>query len=419
MVDLYNADGNPIIFGEMKSKNCTTNKTLLIYGAYDSNPVEETHWNYPPFEGKLIEKENLGTCIVGRGANNKMKISGILNAIETVKQVMGELPVNIFVVFDGEEEIFSPNQPQFIQDKKKWLQKVDALYMPFSSQNDKGVARVQLGYKGILYLELKASGYAWKRGPKDHEIHSMHRPVVDNPAWRLIEALQSMVGEHGNNVLIDRFHNDIAEPNNEFKDLMEKLAQKFDVQGYKTGLGVDNLFSETEESIDVLRNLFTTSQINIDGIWSGYTGIGPEAIIPPDANAKIEVRLIPNQTAKGVQDAIEEHLRKNGYSDIEVINLAAVEFCQTSIKEDIAKALIQAYEANEVDYQIWPSSIATIPISLYNQPPLNLPFATGCVGKGGGTHGPNEYAVIKGTGVISGLSEYEKLIASLIYEYGK
>jgi len=418
-VNLYNSDGNPIVFGEMLAKDSQTARTLLIYGAYDSNPVEEEHWEYPPFEGIIIEKEKLGTCLVARGVNNKMKVSGILNAIQTVKEVMGELPLNLLVVFDGEEEMFSPNQPRFIQENKEWLQRADALYMPFSSQNARGVARVQLGYKGILYLELKASGQSWKRGPKDHEIHSMHRPVVDNPAWRLIQALNSMVGENGNQVLIDGFHDDIIEPRDEFKDMMKTLANKFDVNGYKAGLNVDNLYSESEEPLDVLSNLFTTSQINIDGIWSGYTGEGPEAVIPPDATAKIEVRLIPDQTAKQVQDTIEKHLQAHGYSDIEVTNLAAVEFCQTSIKDDIAEALICAYKANEIDHQIWPSSIATIPISLYNQPPLNLPFATGCVGKGGGSHGPNEYAVVKGKGAISGLDEYEKLIASVIFEYGK
>ncbi|TFH00357.1 MAG: M20/M25/M40 family metallo-hydrolase [Candidatus Thorarchaeota archaeon] len=418
-VDFYNSDGNPIVFGEILAKDSQSAKTLLIYGAYDSNPVEEDHWEYPPFEGVIIENEKLGTCMVGRGVNNKMKVAGILNAIKTVKEVMGELPVNLLVVFDGEEEIFSPNQAQFIQDNTEWLLRADALYMPFSSQNAQGVARVQLGYKGILYLELKVTGHRWTRGPKDNEIHSMHRPVVDNPAWHLIMALNSMVGEHGNQVLIDGFQDDIAEPSNEFKEMMKTLAGKFDVQGYKAGLGVDNLYSETEEPLDVLRNLFTTAQINIDGIWSGYTGAGPEAVIPHDAIAKIEVRLIPNQTAKQVQDTIETHLQTHGFSYIEVTNLAAVEFCQTSIKEDIAKALIAAYEANKIDHQIWPISIATIPISLYNQSPLNLPFATGCVGNGGNTHGSNEYAVVIGKGAISGLDGYEKLIASVIFEYGK
>ncbi|MHA2386525.1 MAG: hypothetical protein ACXAEE_09990, partial [Candidatus Thorarchaeota archaeon] len=83
------------------------------------------------------------------------------------------------------------------------------------------------------------------------------------------------------------------------------------------------------------------------------------------------------------------------------------------------KALMRAYEANGVAHQVWPSSIATIPIYLFNHPPLGLPFATGCVGRGGHSHGPDEFAVIKGQGRTAGLAEYEQLIATLILEYAK
>lgn len=417
--ELYAADANPIVFGEIKSPTSEAAKTLLLYGAYDSNPVEEEHWSYPPFEGRIIEKENLGTCMIGRGVNNKMKISGILNAIEIVKEVYGSLPVNLLVVFDGEEEMFSPTLSKFILDKEGWLRRADALYMPFSSQNAQCIARVQLGYKGILYLELESSGKKWGRGPSEFEIHSMHRPVVDNPVWHLINALSSMTEKDGNQVTIDGFHDDIKEPTKEFLEVMNRLAEEFDVEGYKKGLRVDNLFSDTEAPRDVLKRLFTTSQINIDGIWGGYTGVGPEAVIPPDATVKIEVRLIPDQNSENIYKKVEDHLQKHGFSDIKLTKLAAVESCQTSINEDIAKALIRAYEANGVKYQVWPSSIATIPIYLFNHPPLDLPFATGCVGRGGHSHGPDEFAVIKGQGKNAGLAEYEKLIATLILEYGK
>jgi acetylornithine deacetylase/succinyl-diaminopimelate desuccinylase-like protein len=418
-VELYAADANPIIFGEIESDDPDASKTLLLYGAYDSNPVEEEHWSYPPFEGVIIKKENLGTCMVARGVNNKMKISGILNAIEAVKGGLGNLPVNLLVVLDGEEEMFSPTLSKFILDKEDWLHKADALYMPFSSQNAQGIARVQLGYKGILYLELESSGKKWGRGPSEHEIHSMHRPVVDNPVWHLIGALGSMTDEGGNQVTIEGFHDDIKEPTKDFLDVMNRLAQEFNVEGYKKGLGVANLFSDTDAPLDVLRQLFTTSQINIDGIWGGYMGIGPEAVIPPKATVKIEVRLIPDQYSHKICKNIEDHLQKHGYSDIKLTKLAAVESCQTSINEDIAKALIRAYDANGVTYQVWPSSIATIPIYLFNHAPLELPFATGCVGRGGHSHGPDEYAVIEGQGRTAGLAEYEMLIATLIFEYSK
>jgi acetylornithine deacetylase/succinyl-diaminopimelate desuccinylase-like protein len=417
--ELYNIDANPIVFGEIKSEGPETDKTLLLYGAYDSNPVEEDNWSYPPFEGKIVEKENLGTCMVSRGVNNKMKIVGILNAIETVRHVFREFPLNLLVVFDGEEEVFSPTLARFVQDKEDWLQKADALYMPFSSQNSQGISRVQLGYKGVLYLELESTGKTWKRGPSEHEIHSMHRPVVDNPVWHLISALCSMTRNNGNDIVMDGFHEDIKEPTKEFQGMMNQLAEHFDVEGYMKGLKVQNLISDTGETLEILKLLFTTSQINIDGIWGGYTDVGVEAIIPPAAKVKIDVRLIPNQKSEKIYSCIKDHLQKHGFSDIVVHKLAAVESCQTSISEDISQALIRSYQDNGFDFQVWPSSLATIPIHRFNDPPLNLPFATGCVGLGGNSHGPNEYAVIKGKGKIAGFAEYEMCIASLIYEYSK
>lgn len=415
-VDMYAADANPIVFGEFKSDNPENSRTLLVYGAYDSNPVEEDNWSHPPFEGKIIEKPKIGTCLVGRGVNNKMKISGILNSIDSVNRVLGVLPLNLLVVFDGEEEMFSPTLSEFIINNEEWLHRADALYMPFSSQNPQGIARVQLGYKGILYLELESSGSEWGRGPSDHEIHSMHRPVVDNPIWHLISALSTMTEKDGNKVIIEGFHDDIKTRPIEFQEVMNLLAKNFDVQAYKEGLRVSNLISDITKPREVLKVLFSTPQINIDGIWGGYTGPGPEAVIPSAARAKIEVRLVPDQNSEKIFNKFELHLQKHGFSDIKLLKLAAVEYCQTSIKSAIAQALIRSYETNGIDFQVWPSSLATIPISLFNHPPLELPFATGCVGFGGHSHGPDEFAVIKGQGNIAGVAEYEKVITSLFYE---
>jgi acetylornithine deacetylase/succinyl-diaminopimelate desuccinylase-like protein len=418
MARLYSEDGNPIVFGEYYSHSSDTRKTLLLYGAYDSNPVSDESWRYPPFEGIIVRKENVGDCMIGRGVNNKMKISGILNAIDALNHVIEELPVNLLVVMDGEEELFSPTLSRFVSDYEDWLQSADALYMPFSSQNAQGTVRVQLGYKGILFLELESSGKVWKRGPEDYEIHSMHRPVVDNPVWHLINALSTMTGPNGNRVEIEGFENDIVEPDREFQELMVQLAKTFDVDSYKKDLGVSNLLIDSDESLEILKLMFTTAQINIDGIWGGYIGVGPEAIIPQKATAKIEVRLIANQASEKVLQKIKHHLQKQGFADIVIRKLAAVEPCQSSFSEEISQSLIRTYDKLGISYQIWPSSIATIPIYLFNHPPLKLPFATGCVGFGGHSHASDEYAVVRGQGTIAGLAEYEKCIANLICEYG-
>lgn len=417
-VTLFEGNGNPTVFGKYRETS-SDKKTLLLFGSYDSNPVEEDQWSFPPYEGQIVEKETLGKCMVGRGVNNKMKFTAMLNAIEALTEVTDALPVNLLMVLDGEEEMFSPSLPSFVSTYQDELMKADALYMPFGSQNSRGVARVQLGYKGIAYIELESSGGSWGRGPSNFEIHSMHRPVVDNPAIRLVKALSTMISDDGNEVLIDGFDEDIKELDEPFLDLVDKLAQDFNVEGYKEGLGVQNLIGKDEKPRDVLERLFSTAQINIDGIWGGYTGPGAEAVIPPKAHAKLEVRLIPNQQSDKVIQCMEDHLTHHGYSDITIEKLAGVEYCLSSIEERIAQSLINAYRDIGAEAQIWPSSIATIPIYLFNREPLGIPFATGCVGYGGHSHGPDEYAVIEGKGKIEGLAGYEKLISSVILEYAR
>ncbi len=417
MVELYTPEGNPTIYGEYSS-SANPDKTLLLYGAYDSNPVEEEKWHSPPFSGEIVEKPGLGKCLVARGVNNKMKVTGILNAISSIQSVSEDLPVNIIVVIDGEEEMFSPNLPSFVSEYAEHLKAADALYMPFSSQNSKGVARVQLGYKGVSYLELSCSHETWHRGPSD-EIHSMHRAAVDNPVWYLIHALASMTTKNGNEVVVNGFGDAIAPPEPGFVKLVESLAEDFDVSSYKEGLGVDHLMDDEEEPLDVLKKLFFTSQINIDGIWGGYIGEGAEAVVPPEARAKLDIRLIPEQKPVRVRRLIENHLTLHGFNGITIDELAAVETCRTSVDDEIARSLIQAYDSIGVHAQVWPSSLATIPIYVFNQPPLSLPFATGCVGFGGHTHGSNEYFVVEGNGDIQGLAGYEKLIASVICHFGQ
>ncbi|MGY5875257.1 MAG: M20/M25/M40 family metallo-hydrolase [Candidatus Thorarchaeota archaeon] len=417
-VDVYPGSGNPIIFGKFESAS-HPEKTLLLYGAYDSNPAEEEKWSIPPYEARIVDHPEKGRILVGRGVNNKLKIVGILNAIDSVKKALGDIPVDIVVVFDGEEEMFSPTLPQFLKEYEQEIKIADGLYMPFASQNSHGVARVQLGYKGVLYLELTASGKAWGRGPSDFEIHSQHRPVVDNPIWRLIEALKSMVGADGNGILVEGIMDDVIQPEPAFFELIDKLGKEFDVDAYRKGLSVQQFAHGDLDSKELLKQLMFTCQINLDGIWGGYTDVGPEAVIPEIAQAKLDIRLIPNQKTEKIYELICNHLAGKGFSDIGVEKLANVETCRTSVNADIAQSLIRAYGNIGTKIQVWPTSLATIPIYLFNREPLSLPFATGCVGSGGHSHGFDEFFLVDGTDKVDGISGFVKCIASLIYEFGK
>src|SRR6185295_1856584 len=158
--------------------------------------------------------------------------------------------------------------------------------------------------------------------------------------------------------------------------------------------------------------------LNIDGLWSGYTGPGMATILPEKATCKIDSRLVPNQNVDDQLALIRRHLDKNGFSDIEIRKIGGGdEWSRTSVKAPVVQAVLSVYKKHGIEPAIWPRAAGSSPQAQYTRAPLNLPACDGGVGHGGRAHSDDEYFVIDGNQRVSGLVECEQSIVEILYAY--
>ncbi|HET8679624.1 MAG TPA: peptidase M20, partial [bacterium] len=180
--------------------------TLAVYGMFDVRRADPSGWRAPPFAAEVITLPPLGRVVVARGARAvKGPLCVWLNAVEACRAVWGRPPVNLLLLAEGDEILGSPHYRAMFDRYRDRLQTAQGCWSPGASQDAKGAAHLTLGYKGLIYMTLRASGARWNRGPKRAPIHGMAKAVVDSPAWRLIHALGSLTAPDGNTVLIDGF----------------------------------------------------------------------------------------------------------------------------------------------------------------------------------------------------------------------
>ena len=401
-------DGWPVVYGELSSG---AEKTLLIYGMYDVQPVEEEAgmWIVPPFDGKIVSMEPFGKCLVNRGAyNTKGPLRAFFNACRSILEMGGKLPVNMIFVIEGEEELGSVHLPQFVKKCQKELAKADAMFFSDAAQDMKGKVIMELGVKGIIYLDLICQGGKWG-GPTKRGIHSSAAAWVDSPVWRLLWALTSMKSSDGKIVVKD-FYENVTPPSPEEEELLKRLEKTFDEKTVLEEMDV-LCFSDDLHGIEALKRYLYSPTINLDGIWAGHIGAGTKTVLPHVANAKVDIRLVPHMGTEETLQKFKNHLKKHGFADIKVVVHDCYPWSHVSVKEKVVQAMIQAYRAHGHEPEIWPWMGGSAPFYLFNQPPLSLPYVVGGLGHAGRAHSPNEYFVVEG------IRDNEKSVATFLYEY--
>ncbi|HEY9246771.1 MAG TPA: M20/M25/M40 family metallo-hydrolase, partial [Candidatus Methanoperedens sp.] len=176
----------PVIFGELLSKKNPDGKTLLFYNHYDVQPEDPLNqWNFPPFSGEVS-----GNYVYGRGASDdKGELITRIKAVESFIKETGDVPCNVKFIVEGEEEIGSNHLEEYlVKYKEKFA--CDGIIWEFGYVNEKNNPIISLGMKGLLYVELTASG-------PNKDTHSSLAVIIENPAWKLIKLLNSMVNENG------------------------------------------------------------------------------------------------------------------------------------------------------------------------------------------------------------------------------
>lgn len=388
-------DGQPGIFATL---DAGAPRTLGVYFMYDVKQVNPAEWSSPPWDAALVDKPGLGKVVIGRGAvNQKGPEATFLAGLHAIHGTGRKLPVNLVLVAEGEEEIGSPHFPQIVRrpEVTAALKKSEGMLLPGASQDLDGSITVELGAKGVVELELVASGERWGRGP-EHDIHSSEKARVDSPAWHLIHALNTLVSADGNEPAIPGFADKARPLSAAEKAMIEVASKRMDESLAKQAFGVKHWIRDVgwRESIELLLSRPT---VNIEGLVGGYTGPGGKTILPHRAVAKLDLRLVPDMTAADALAALKAHLAKQGFDDIEVNMTGGYDPNSTSADAGIIKTELKVYRNAGIDPIVLPRSPGSWPGYIFTGDPLHLPAAPFGLGHGDGAHAPNEYYLIEST----------------------
>lgn len=362
----------PFVIGEIGSGE----RTLLMYNHYDVMPEGDlSRWHSPPFEparrdGKLF-------C---RGvSDNKGNILARLQAIQLYRQTVGELPVRIRFIIEGEEELGSPHLQDFAVAHRSQLEADGCLYEG-GSIDEAGRPLLYLGVKGMCSLELACDS-------EHQELHSQWGGVVSNPAKRLIQAVNSLVDDQGRPG-IDGIWDYVQPPSEAEISLLEKIP--FDAEAIQSRLGVNNLRGDSL----ALHALLFEPTCNINGLASGHLVAGARNIVPAQAVAKIDLRLVPDLTPELILKLLRHHLDRRGFTEIKITPFSAGRWARTPLDAPIVQATTQAMQATyQIEPVIYPSNPASGPMSIFTQD-LGIPCVTvGVAYPGSNIHGPNEHII--------------------------
>ncbi len=291
---VYKTGGHPAVFGQTKPGE-TAIPTLLIYGHYDVQPVDPLDlWKTHPFEPTFK-----GDRLFGRGASDmKGQIVASLAAVESVL-TQGDIPLNIKVIFEGEEEIGSPNLAQFIKEKKDMLA-CDYILNPDAGMVSAELPAITYGLRGLAYFEIRVYG------PKQ-DLHSGgFGGAVHNPAQVLCDVLSKMHDEKGR-VTLPGFYDKVLSLSEEERKEIARLP--ISDEYYKQNAGVEELWGE--EGYTVVERVGGRPTLEINGLLSGFTGTGSKTVLPAQAMAKVSTRLVPDQDPEDVYAQLMEFLRQS------------------------------------------------------------------------------------------------------------
>lgn len=287
---LLPTDGQPLVYGEAKSAKPDA-MTILFYGHYDVQPVEPLDaWNTPPFEPVEIEGR-----LYGRGtADNKGQHLGHILAIRTLMKEIGDLPVHVKVLLEGEEENGSPNLKEAVRKYKTLLQS-DMVIISDGSIHDSWAPRISYGNRGILSFRI-----AVETASTDN--HSGNKGgVIPNAGWELVRLLDSMIDQE-DHVLIDGFYDDIEPASTYEERILAKIP--YDSQRLARVFGVERIELDNKT---YFRNLMFRPTLTINSFLCGEPG-GKKSIIPSKAEAKLDARLVVNQSCDEVYERIQKHI---------------------------------------------------------------------------------------------------------------
>ncbi len=378
-VEIMPTDGSPVVYAEAEGD---TDKTLLFYNHYDVQPPEPLElWETPPFQPAIRD----GKMFARGVSDDKGHIQCRLAALDAVKAVRGSYPCRIKFVIEGEEETSSVHLHDFVIHNADKL-KADACVWEFGGVNHEGVPVQHLGLRGICYVELRV-----KTGTLD--AHSgLGGSIFPNAAWRLVWALSTLKGPD-ERIRIPGHYDNVKPPSARDLELIAKLPD--DSDDLLKRYGLKGFLNGMTGGPELRREEAFVPTCTICGLTAGYQGPGSKTVLPAQASAKVDFRLVPDQTPKEILEKLRKHLDAEGFADVEIKYLGGEAPGRTDPDHPFVKLTLDtARDAYGKEPIVMPMIGGSGPNAVFLDA-LKLPIVTAGVGyPGSQAHAPNENMVI-------------------------
>ncbi|HYM67234.1 MAG TPA: M20/M25/M40 family metallo-hydrolase, partial [Patescibacteria group bacterium] len=343
-VETLEAGGMPALYAEVAGAG---RRRLLLYQHYDVQPVDPLDlWDSPPFEPR--EKDGR---IYARGvADDKADVMARIHAVETLKQI-GELPLTLRFLVEGEEEIGSKTFEKIAHDHTEKLSADGCLWESGSSFDDAGRPTLQFGCRGLLYVQLRVRML-------DFDQHSGFASIYPSAAMYLIGALASL-RDQDMNIKLDGFYDKVVKPTEADRRMMATIDPE--VEKRRQLVGFESLVRNPEAS-QVIEQMLFTPTCNIAGVTTGYQGPGSKTVLPAEATAKLDFRLIPDMDPADVLAQLRRHLDEAGFEKVEIVWSDAEKPARSDPGSEVAKSVIESVRELYGEPILWPFMPATGPM---------------------------------------------------------
>jgi acetylornithine deacetylase/succinyl-diaminopimelate desuccinylase-like protein len=375
VAEILPTGGQPVVYGEAPG---SSRKTLLFYNHYDVQPPEPLElWDSPPFQ--LTERDGM---LFARGvSDDKGHLVCRLAALDALRAATGGFPVGVKFLIEGEEETGSASLAPFIAAHRQRLA-ADACVWEFGGVDADGVPLLHAGMRGICYLELRARTASL-------DAHSgIGGSIFPNAAWRLVWALNSLKGPD-ERIRIPGFYDDVQPASaRDFELLAATPDQSAD---YLERYGLERFLLGRTGGVELKRAAVFEPTCTICGLTSGYQGPGTKTVLPAEATAKVDFRLVPDQKPADILAKLRAHLDREGFHDIEIFDLGNEPPGRTDPDHPFLRLVVDAArDIYEQEMLVVPMTGGSGPNHAFIEQ-LGVPIATpGISHPGARVHAPNE-----------------------------
>ena len=343
-VETLEAGGMPALYAEVSGGG---RRKLLLYEHYDVQPVDPIDlWSTPPFE----PAERDGRIFARGVADDKADVMARIHALETLKQ-LGDVPVTLRFLIEGEEEIGSKTFARIAREHAAKLRADGCLWESGTSFDDAGRPTLQFGCRGLVYVTLRVKQL-------DYDQHSGFASIYPSAAMYLVGALASL-RDQDMNIKIDGFYDKVVKPTEADRRMMATIDPE--VEKRRKLVGFEKLVREPKPD-QVIEQMLFLPTCNIAGIMTGYQGPGSKTVLPAEATAKLDFRLIPNQDPDEVLEQLRAHLDRHGFEKVEIVAGEGEKPARSDPSSPVAKTVIDCVREMHGEPVLWPFMPATGPM---------------------------------------------------------